>query len=222
MTAVLRWSVALALSLTAAAASAPAAEGKGTFLGVLFGPVPAAVYDQAPQLERGHGVLVTHILPDSPAAEVGLRRNDVLLKYGTEKIRDCEQLARLIRDDQPGRKVALLVARGGNELAVDVTLRVGPVLEIARAADAGPPAPRASAKAGAPPAVSIAATPLSSGNLRVTVEYYHEASGRVKTLTCTGSPPEVERELKKLPARIHELARIALQRARLLEVQKAN
>jgi hypothetical protein len=41
-------------------------EEKGPFLGVLFASVSEALYDQLPQLPRKQGVLVTHILPDSP------------------------------------------------------------------------------------------------------------------------------------------------------------
>src|SRR5262245_12381427 len=89
----------------------PPAEEKGTYLGILCAQVPEVVYDQVPQLPREHGVVVSHVLPDSPAAKAGLRRNDILLKYGDEAVRDCEQVARLIRDDKPERKVRLTYLR---------------------------------------------------------------------------------------------------------------
>jgi serine protease Do len=65
------------------------ADDKGTYLGVLFAPVPDVVYDQLPQLERQRGVVVSFVLPDSPAAKAGLRRNDILLQYDDHKVRDC-------------------------------------------------------------------------------------------------------------------------------------
>src|SRR4051812_16998285 len=80
-------------------------DDQGTFLGALFSPVPEALYDQLPHVPRRHGVLVTHVLPDSPAARADLRRHDILLRYDEEKIRDCEHLARLIQADRPERKV---------------------------------------------------------------------------------------------------------------------
>src|SRR5436309_2006447 len=86
---------------------------KGTFLGLLFGPrsstesttylraemVPVVPRSSPPpaKLAPGNtGVVVTHVLPGSPAARAGLRRNDVVLAYDKVKVRDCEQLARLI------------------------------------------------------------------------------------------------------------------------------
>ena len=78
--------------------------GEGTYLGVLFASVPDVVYDQVPQLDRNRGVVVSYVIPDSPAAKAGLRRNDILLQYDDHKLRDCEQLAHLIRDDKPERR----------------------------------------------------------------------------------------------------------------------
>src|SRR5262249_59191177 len=72
----------------------PTGEEKGTYLGVLISPVPEVLYDQLPQLPPGQGVVVTHVLPDSPAAQAMLRRHDILLAYADEKIRDCEHFAR--------------------------------------------------------------------------------------------------------------------------------
>src|SRR5437879_2534922 len=72
-------------------------EEKGTYLGVLFSPVSEALYDQLPQLPRNQGVLITHVLPDSPGAHADLRRHDILLEYQQEKIHDCDHFARLIR-----------------------------------------------------------------------------------------------------------------------------
>src|SRR5262245_56937820 len=186
-----RWCAGLALALLAAPAAAKgpaprAQEEKGTYLGVLFAPVPEALYDQLPQLPRQQGVLVTHVLPDSPAASAGLRRHDVLLHYDGERIRDCEHFARLIQADRPERKVRLGLMRGGRAETVEATLALGPVLRIAAAGGAGAPrgaaVPRAVNKPGGPPPVSVAATPLEHGRLKVSVEYVPEREGRPRTL----------------------------------------
>src|SRR3954447_1452333 len=91
----------LAGSVPAKSPSRP--DDQGTFLGALFSPVPESLYDQLPQVPRRQGALVTHVLPDSPAARADLRRHDLLLQYDQEKIRDCEHLARLIQADRPDR-----------------------------------------------------------------------------------------------------------------------
>jgi hypothetical protein len=205
----------------------PPAEEKGTFLGVLFAPVPELLYDQMPQLPRGRGVVVAHVLPDSPAAQAELRRNDVLLQYDDEKIRDCQHFARLIHDDKPGRKVRLTLLRGGKETTAEPTLALGPVLRIARAGKvAGPPdgTPRGLAKP-APAeqaAVSIAATPQGGNSMKVRIEYYQDGTGRLHTVTCAGTPEEIDAQLlqKKLPARVLDAARVGLQRLRDLALQK--
>jgi hypothetical protein len=181
-------------------------EEKGTYLGALFGPC-------------NRGVLVTHVLPDSPAAQADLRRDDVLLQYGDEKIRDCEHFARLIQADKPNHKVKLQVLRDGKESTVEVTLGLGPILKIAQNAKntaRETEGPKGVAKPNGPASVSVSAVPLAADKMRVTVEYYQEGTGRLHTVTCEGGKEEIDAEIGKLPERERNLARVALQRIREL------
>jgi membrane-associated protease RseP (regulator of RpoE activity) len=205
--------------------SANSGEEKGTYLGVLISPVPDVVYDQVKDLPAGQGVLVTHVLPDSPAAQAMLRRNDILLQYDDDKIRDCEHFARLISADKPDRKVKLVVLRGGERLTVEAKLSLGVVLKVAQAnkpdpKDAHNDGPRGTAKAGSPPSVSVAATPLEGGKMKVTVEYYQDGTGRLITVPYEGTLDEIETKVQALPARILPRAQAALQRIRALELGK--
>jgi hypothetical protein len=220
-----RHGVALTLWLTLAAllpaqaprtAEAARTQEQGTYLGALFSPVSKA--------PRQQGVLITHVLPDSPAANADLRRHDVLVQYGAEKISDCQQLARLIQKDRPGRKVQLLVLRDNRETPVEVTLGLGPAIKIAPTSRAGPrdaDVPRGIAKPGAPPPVSVAATPLEHGKMKVTIEYYQNDTGKFRTITCEGASAEIDSAVEKLPERERNLARIALERIRELNSKKA-
>ena len=106
---------------------APPAEEKGTYLGVLFCPIPDALLDHLPQLPRDGGVLVTHVLPKSPADKAGLRKHDILLRYDDEKIRSGDHLARLIRSSKEKQEVRLLLLRTGREMRLSVRLELGPV-----------------------------------------------------------------------------------------------
>jgi hypothetical protein len=201
----------------------PDDEEKGTYLGVLITSIPEAVYAQLPELQRGQGVMVNHVLPDSPAANAGLRRYDLLLEYDGEKISDGEHFARLIRAGKPDQKVKLGVMRGGKRMMIEATLTLGPVLKIAlghkpAGHDAEPP--RGTAKSSPPPTVSVAATPLDGNRIKATIEYYQENSGRLRSVDCAGTPAEIETQLKGLPPRVRELAQVALQRIRALELQK--
>jgi hypothetical protein len=219
--------LALLLALAPLGAAAPQPDlptsEEGTYLGILFSAVPAARYAQLPNLPRNRGVLITHVLPDSPAAAADLQRDDVLVGYDAEQIRDGEHLARLIRADKVGRKVKLTFLRAGREMTAAVTLASGPMLQLApavKAAGQEAEVPRSAAKQGSPPVVSVAATPLADGNVRLTIEYYQEHTGRVRKVTCSGSPAEIDRELQRLPARIQDLTRVALDRMRALELHK--
>lgn len=198
--------------------SPSASEDKGTYLGVLFSPVPdipEALYAHLPDLPRDHGVMVSFVLPDSPASKAGLRRHDILLTYDDTKIRDCGHFANLIREDKPERTVKLGLLREGKKSSVDVQLVLGPALKIAQSKTTppeNPEMPRAIAKSAIPESVSVTAKPLDGVNLKVTIEYYQERTGRLQTLSCTGSPTEIKTEIQKLPVKTQNLARAAFDR----------
>ncbi|HVS35575.1 MAG TPA: PDZ domain-containing protein [Gemmataceae bacterium] len=200
---------------------APDADKAPAYLGVLFGPVSEALYDQLPQLPRDQGVLVTQVLASSPAEKAGLRRNDILLQYNEKKIADCDDLVRLLQGDKPGRPVKLTFLRGGKETTTDALLIVGPAIKTAQEAKDGPgDAQPGVAKSGGPATVSVAATPIERGQLKVTFEYYPEGDSRLKAVTCEGAPDELAKQIDKqdLPERektiIHGAWQVALQRMR--------
>jgi hypothetical protein len=206
----------LALPCSGWAQGEPAPDDKGTFLGVLFCPIPEALLDHLPQLPREGGVLVTHVLPDSPAAKGGLRRHDILLQYDTHKIRDGDHLARLIRGGKDGQQIELLLLRSGKEMRVAVKLGLGPVLRIASDEHRGSPG---TAKPGGPAAVSVTAVPMDGNRMRVTFEF--SESGKFRTVTCSGTTREIDSQLEKLPRKVQSYARVAVDRLRQLEVQKS-
>ena len=113
----------LAASLPLRAADDIRHDEKGTYLGVLFGPRPAS----------SPGVVITHILPRSPADKAEVRTGDILLRYDQTTIRDAEHLAKLIRADRPDRKITLVVQRGERLRLTDVTLALGPALKLSSA-----------------------------------------------------------------------------------------
>ena len=214
----------LGLSIGSSQTTTPAlpAEERGTYLGILFAAVPDVLYDQLPQLPRNTGVVVSHVLPESPAGQMGIRHNDIVLRYDDEKVRDCEHFARLIHDDRPGRKVRLTFLRGGREMSALITLVKGPVLRIAQKDTAETPdeEPRGSAKPNPSEEVTVSATPLGNNTLKLTVEYYDDHTGKLQSVPCSGSPDEIDAQIQKLPERVQELAKVALRRLRRLEVQR--
>jgi hypothetical protein len=73
------------------------------------------------------------------------------------------------------------------------------------------------AKPGGPGAVSVAATPLDHGRMKVAVEFYPEGESRLQTIACEGGPEEINRQIEsKVPARERAMVQEALKRIRLL------
>jgi S1-C subfamily serine protease len=69
------------------------------------------------------GLLLEHVVPDSPAAKAGLRPNDVIVSVDGRPIRDSRMLVGRLAQAGPGGTVALRVQRGGGE--EDVTVKLG-------------------------------------------------------------------------------------------------
>jgi hypothetical protein len=149
-----------------------------------------------------------------------LRRHDILLRYDGARIRDCEHFVGLIRNDRPGRKVKLTLLRAGRELTTETTLGVGPALRIAISKTAGKLTSEHSRSRAAVPSVSVAATPLEGGQMKVSIAYYQSDTGRLRTLTCQGAAADIDGEVSKLPPRERGLVRAALDRIRALDVKK--
>ncbi len=95
--------------------------GSPGYLGVLVGDVDS---DSAIKLKlkEPRGAVVTLIDHDAPAAQVGLRVNDVLLEVNGQTVEGAEAFGRMMREVPPGRKVTLLVSRDGATQTLTVEL----------------------------------------------------------------------------------------------------
>ncbi len=62
------------------------------------------------------------VIPGSPAAAVGLKRDDIILEFNGEKITQSNSLAKIIQKYKPGDPVVLKVWRDGSIITVNVTL----------------------------------------------------------------------------------------------------
>ncbi len=187
------------------------------YLGVLFGPVSEALYDQLPQLPRNQGVLVTQVLADSPAEKAGLRRNDILIQYDDKKIRDCDDLVHFLQGDAPDHTVKLTLLRGGKEMTADAALALGPAIKTAQEAKSGNASGDVQpgvAKPNGPATVSVAATPLERGRMKVTVEFYPDGQGRLQKVSCEGDADEIDQVIaEQVPERERGMAQEAAEAA---------
>jgi serine protease Do len=91
------------------------------YLGVLVGDVDA---DSAAKLKLKdvRGAVITLIDHDAPAAQVGLRVNDVVLQINGQTVEGAEQFGRMLREIPAGRKVSLVISRDGNIQTIGVQL----------------------------------------------------------------------------------------------------
>ena len=66
------------------------------------------------------GVLVVRVVPDSPAAEGGVRRGDVITSVAGTKIETAEQLQKAVEQSQIGKPLSITVRRGAQTQQLSV------------------------------------------------------------------------------------------------------
>jgi serine protease Do len=87
-----------------------------------------AIQDITPDLARAldiaprHGVLVSSVTRDSPAAKAGLVRGDVIASIDGTAVNDAGQLRTTIALAGKGKRIAVQVERHGKPTTIDVTL----------------------------------------------------------------------------------------------------
>jgi hypothetical protein len=102
---------------------------KAAFLGVTGERVSPAMNSQL-KLPKGLGLVVTHVVPDGPAAEAGVQKHDVLHKLDDQLLVNFEQFAVLLRLHKPGETVTLSIIRGGEPMTITATLTEREVPEL--------------------------------------------------------------------------------------------
>jgi serine protease Do len=99
----------------------------GSYLGIEMEDVTAENMGSY-KLSAERGVIVRSVERGSPAEGASLREKDVILEYDGIPVISTTQLARLVRETPPARKVALLISRDGEKLKLTAQIgrREGP------------------------------------------------------------------------------------------------
>ncbi len=92
-----------------------------SFLGVELSEVSRETVARL-KLREERGALIEGVTAGSSAAQAGLQKNDVIVKWDGESIESAREMSRLIRETPAGRAVRLTVMRDGREVEVNVTL----------------------------------------------------------------------------------------------------
>jgi serine protease Do len=77
---------------------------------------------KALDLKEKEGVLVSHVLKDSPAEEAGLEEGDVIVEYHGDRLDSPRDLRERVRDTSLGESVNLRILRDGDELILPVVI----------------------------------------------------------------------------------------------------
>jgi len=68
-----------------------------------------------------NGVIVSEVYPDTPAAEAGLKDQDVIIEFAGKQVRDPRELQALVERAPLGSKQEIKVLRDGKEVTLAVT-----------------------------------------------------------------------------------------------------
>jgi serine protease Do len=85
----------------------------GSYLGIGVAEITSE-RAKALNLREEHGVEITRVEDESPAAKAGMKPGDVVLEYNGQRIEGVEQFMRMVRETPAGRDVRLAVSRGGS------------------------------------------------------------------------------------------------------------
>jgi serine protease Do len=130
---------ALAALLLPAAALAQASSP--AWMGVGVAEVTADKVSEL-KLKEERGAVIVTVAPESPAAQAGLKENDVVLEYAGQRVISVEQFQRMVRETPAGRTIALQISRDGAPQQVSVTLKARPGVRRVRVAPLPPRPPR--------------------------------------------------------------------------------
>ena len=92
------------------------------WLGVMIQDVTPALAKSF-GLEKAEGVLIADVVNDSPAANAGLQRGDVILRFNGQNIENGHKLSQLAAETAPNSQVKIDLLRNGQEKTI--TLKVG-------------------------------------------------------------------------------------------------
>src|SRR5713226_1057217 len=95
------------------------------FLGVSSATVDARIA-RAYRLAVDHGAYLAQVIPNTPAAQAGLKQGDIIVKFDGKDVQSSADLSDAILNKKPGDQVQLAVYSGTNQKPVSVTLQEAP------------------------------------------------------------------------------------------------
>lgn len=78
------------------------------------------------------GVLITGVVDDSPANQLGLMENDVIMEIDGQQVTDQAEFDKIRAALEPGQVISLLVWRDGREIQQNMTMQPRPGVEVTK------------------------------------------------------------------------------------------
>lgn len=94
------------------------------WIGVEFQMVNDIISEQL-KLPFDRGILISQVYPNSPAAQAGLKKGDVIYRANGRRITDETLIRTFLADQKPGDTVNFVIFRNGEKISIDVTLAGG-------------------------------------------------------------------------------------------------
>jgi serine protease Do len=98
-------------------------KGKVTrgWLGVQIQPLTPELAEKF-GLKDTRGILVSDVSENSPAAEAGMKRGDIILEFDGKRVEDPVHLRNGVAHTEPGKKVPVKIWRKGKEMVLNVKI----------------------------------------------------------------------------------------------------
>lgn len=87
-------------------------DSKKAYLGVFTKPTSSLLTEHL-NIEKGQGLTVIHVNPNSPAEKAGLKKNDIILKAGGINVNTPSKLQEVVLGKQSGDKINIDIMRKG-------------------------------------------------------------------------------------------------------------
>jgi len=88
-------------------------------------------------LETARGSLVADVTQGGPAAKAGIKRGDVIVRWGDHEVRQSRELPMLVASTPPGARVPVAIVRDGHERVLEVTVAELPAPQARAAGEPG-------------------------------------------------------------------------------------
>ncbi|MCS5621872.1 MAG: PDZ domain-containing protein, partial [Nitrospinaceae bacterium] len=75
-------------------------------------------------LSQSEGALVGDVIPDGPAAKGGIKRGDVIVGFDGQKVKDMEDLPKIVAATSPNSVVDVEVIREGSRMTLRVSIEL--------------------------------------------------------------------------------------------------